>query len=266
MVKHSLAVVGFTLVPDGSFYSVGQQGGDHGIVHVCGRSAPRLTLRKLIQFVSMACLECGYGLEAFRRSPRLDACAAPVGTDQPDGHFDFLMEVASKEITDCGEVRHGGGAADLPSAGLNVVLRRKAQFVRHLDVPDERMLGVGDFLLGIGGSRNGPFHVRLSRAKPDLTDEYIAQRDFVGTLDHEVGSFCIGFGCGELDLPFAILAGFGGNLGIVEGDGDFLTGIGPTPDGEGFALLEHHVAAENGGQLDRGRGNGSDCEKGQAGT
>ena len=266
MVKHSLAVVGFTLVPDGSFYSVGQQGGDHGIVHVRGCSASGLALGKLIQFVGMACLERGHGLEAFRRGPWLDACATPVRTDQSDGHFDFLMEVASKEITDRGEVRHGGGAADLPSAGLHVVLRRKAQFVRHLYVPDERMLGVCDLLLGIGGPRDGPLHVRLTRAKPDLADEDIGQLDFVGTLDHEISSLCIGFRGGQIDLPFAVLACFGGNLGIVEGDGDFLAGIGPTPDGNRFPLLENHVAAEDGGQLDCGRGNGSDCEKGQAGT
>ena len=265
MIEHAFPVVGFPLVPKGSLDGIGEQGGDHGIVHVGGRCPSRLAPGKLIQLVGEALPERGNGLEAFRRGPGLDAGASPIRSDQADGRLDFLLEMTREVVAYGGEVRHGGRAAYLPAPGWHVVLRGEAQFARNLDVTDQGVLPVGDFLLRIARAGHGPFHVGLPRAKPDLAHQDVFQLDLVGALDGQVASLGIGLHGGKIDPPLAVLAGLGRNGFSVKGNGDFLAFVGPAPDGDGFALLENHMVAENRGQLDFGGGKEGGGEERQAG-
>ena len=67
-------------------------------------------------------LQIRNSFKADRRSPRLDACPAPVCPNQSDGHFKFLLKFAPEEVAGRSEARDGLRRADLPLAA-DLVLR-----------------------------------------------------------------------------------------------------------------------------------------------
>ena len=54
---------------------------------------------------------------------------------------------------------------------------------RDIEEANLGVVGPGNFLLGVGTLGNFPFHVGLSRANPDLANQYIFQFDLLAPLD-----------------------------------------------------------------------------------
>lgn len=136
----------------------------------------------------MDILECGDGGKALGSSPWFDAGAAPVGSDQADGHVEFAHEVAGKIVSDSRKRPGGVGRSDLPAIAGHIVLRMLGWLAGNFDVANARVLGVGYFLFGISGFFYCPFHVRLTRAEPDFADEDVFVGDGIFAADFEIGS------------------------------------------------------------------------------
>ena len=192
-------------------------------------------------------LEGGHDGEALGRRPGLDAGAAPGGVDQPEGHLEFAMQVAAKEVERGGESRHGPGRADLPFGLHDVRLRRAGRRARHRVQPDIRVVGGGGLLLRTDAPGNGHLHVRLPRADPDFAHGDVGVGEGVLLAPHRQRQAGAHFHGGQIDAPFALGGGGGGGLLLAEGDGDLLIRARPTPHGQLAALLEHHVRPEDGG-------------------
>ena len=98
--------------------------------------------------------------EALGRRPGLDARAAPGGVNQPHGHSQLLVQLAPEVIGARGKPApaafgHGLRRAHLPGP-FDVALRLRLPALGHLQQPDARVIGGGDFLLAHRGPRRCP--------------------------------------------------------------------------------------------------------------
>ena len=123
----------------------------------------------------------------------------------------------------------------------------------NLDVPDERMLAVGDFLLGIRRTGNRPFHVGLTGAQPDLAHKDILQNSFPALTGYrQFASHEAFLHSRQLGRPLPFRADFDGNFLAAEIDLHFFAGVTPTPEDYFLARLQHHVVAEQVGEAKLG--------------
>ncbi len=195
-------------------------------------------------------------IEGDAAGPGLDAGAAPGGVDESDGDFEGAVEVAAKVVGDGGELPCRGGRGGRPGA-LAIGLGRHGGGALQAEHANLGEVGGGDLLLGVGGLLDGPLHVGLAGADPDLANEDVLHGgDARGTADLEFGGDDAGGERVELDLPAAV--GIGGGLLLLgpHGDGDVLIWIGGAPDGNGLALLKDHVVGKDRRELDGGVGEG----------
>ena len=198
----------------------------------------------------------GVGFEEVAADPGFGSAAAPGVVDESDGDVEHLVEDATVEEADGAEVADSCRGAGLPGA-FEVVLGFLGADLRDGDEADVGEFGRGDFEVGVPGGTDGPLHVGLAGAEPDFADEHVGEIAGGGALDGDFGGLGVRGDGVESNGPFAIGTGFG-SLGLA-GEGDCHLGAWgiPAPDGVGVLLLEHHVVANDGGQLEFGlRGEG----------
>ena len=111
---------------------------------------------------------------------------------------------------------------------------------------------------------DGPLHVRLAGADPDLADEHVGEGDGVVALDgyRERAARFLGR---QFDGPFAVVVG-NARRGITgaQCDRDLLAHVGPAPHGNRLLALENHVVAEDVRHTDIGGAGRRHAERGQA--
>ena len=153
VVEHPFPVVALALIPERAPDAVRVDRRNHAVMQRERRlviDGPVVTfLRKRIEFVSVILLEFWYRLETARCGPRFDAGAAPVAAEEPNRHTNFALKMARKKVPNGGEVAHRLRAANQPTVGGDISLFLVARPVRNLDVTNQRMLGISDFLVGI---------------------------------------------------------------------------------------------------------------------
>lgn len=193
----------------------------------------------------------GVGFEEVAADPGFGSAATPGVVDEADGDVEHLVEDATVEEAHGAEVADGGRGAGLPGA-FEVVLGFLGADLRDGDEADVGEFGRGDFEVGVPGGTDGPLHVGLAGAEPDFADEHVGEIAGGGTLDGDFGRLGVRGDGVEGDSPFAIGTGFR-SLGLAgEGNFDFGARGIPAPDGIGVLLLEHHVVANDGGELQFG--------------
>ena len=133
------------------------------------------------------------------------------------------MDVAREEVCDAREFGCRVGGHDPPLAA-NVLERQVGGGLVHLEVPDAGVFRVPDFLLGIVRTLEGPDHVRLSGADPDLAEVDVLNPDFVVPLDfeHVRAARLRGF---QVRFPRADVRGGELNPLTAEGDGNLLVRV-----------------------------------------
>ena len=160
-----------------------------------------------------------YGRNAARAGPGFGGGATPSGLDEADWDTDFSAEMFTEVVADCGEATPASfgdvfGGADCPGALVDIGWFQRGDLGAH----EESDLAVGcggDLLLGVFRHADSHFHVGLSGADPDVSDEDIVECDAVEAFDGEfVGA--AGFGWFDFGEPFAGGVGSGG--GRVAGD------------------------------------------------
>ena len=206
--------------------------------------------------------EMGVGFEEVTADPGFGSAAAPGVVDESDGDVEHLMEDAAVEEADGAEVADSCWGAGLPGA-FEVGLGFLGADLRDGDEADVGEFCGGDFEVGVPGGADGPLHVGLAGAEPDFADEDVGEVAGGGALDGDFGGLGAGGDGVKGDGPFAIGTGFG-SLGLA-GEGDCHIGAWgiPAPDGVGVLLLEHHVVANDGGELEFGlRGEGEAKDEG----
>ena len=186
--------------------------------------------------------------------PRLGGGSAPSVVDQADRHIENVVQIAAVNVADGAEVFDVGGIGDLPLA-LEIGLQILRADLRDGNNAKMRTTGAGAFEVAGVGLPDGPLHVGLAGAHPDLTDEDVF--DFTASRAGNDGEGLRGFVgglSGEFDGPAPVGAGSGG-IGLTgERDGDGGAGGIPTPDRVGQLLLQDHVIAKDGGELEFGPG------------
>ena len=85
------------------------------------------------------------------------------------------------------------------------------------------MAGGSNFLGGVFCCSDIPFHIGLTRTKPDLSDQDVLQFNLVFSFDSERQAFAIGFSGRKFDLPIALVVGFRRGSGSVKVNRNFLT-------------------------------------------
>ena len=102
--------------------------------------------------------------EANRGRPGFDLSATPVGAEQADGDATLFVQFTAVIITDGTEVGNGLRITWLPGGG-NAEFFLWAigdEVALHVKDPNQRVVGLGNFLLWVVRLLDGPFHVRLS--------------------------------------------------------------------------------------------------------
>ena len=111
------------------------------------------------------------------------------------------------------------------------------------------------FKIGVIGTVDGPLHIGLTRADPDLTHEDIGE--FERILAQHLED--VGAACGEgikFDLPLTNRFGSGGMALAGDPDCDDLALVGPTPDRVGLIPLQYHVITKQCWHADIGSAEG----------
>lgn len=126
-------------------------------------------------------------------------------------------------------------------------------------------MGGGGLEEGVVGEADGPLHVGLAGAEPDIADDDVAEGDGVGAVHDEVGRVGLDGHRGEVDAPVAVAVGLGGEGLAAEGDGDLLAAAGGAPDRDDGLALEDGVVGEDGGELHLGAERGGEGEGGAEG-
>ena len=93
--------VGFALIPERAANGEAGHWRDHRVIQ---HHRPRVGgLVRSRRGCECQVIEPGHGFKSDRWRPRLDAGAAPVGTDQADGHVQFLLDLTREKIADGGK-------------------------------------------------------------------------------------------------------------------------------------------------------------------
>ena len=199
--------------------------------------------------------EVGVELERGGAGPGFDRRAAVVAVDEPDGHVQAFVQVATEEVAHGGEGADGFGRADLPRHAVKVGQRSGFVHAGNGDEADLRVVGGGDLGGGVVGPLDPPRHVGLTAAKPDLTDQHVGEADRGVAAAHRDDERVADRERGKFGGPVAVGVGRGGGGLVAGGDGDFGPRLGPAPHGQGDVALQDHVVAEQGGDAQRcGRG------------
>ncbi len=114
----------------------------------------------------------------------------------------------------------------------------------HLEMSD---LGIGrqrHLSLRIHRIRHYPFHVGLTRADPDISDQNVLDEQALCPGSDRHTERAAGRACGQLDLPTPVACGSTGNRRPTEGDRDLRCGLGSTPDRHRNISLQHHAIAD----------------------
>ena len=193
--------------------------------------------------------------------PGFGGGAAPGVVDQADRHIENFVKVAAEEKSDGTEPGNVGFVCRLPLA-LEVSLELLSSHSRNGDEPEVRMVGSECFHLVLPVARDRHSHVRLSRAHPDFSDQHILDDLFRSSCDGERAGFKAGVERVEFHGPFAVVTGRRLFRLVTQGDGHFSSRIVPSPDRVCLLLLEDHVVANDGGDLQLGKtGEGKTEEK-----
>ena len=117
--------------------------------------------------------------QPFRRSPRLDPGAAPVGVHEADRHPGLLENLSGKIETRRRESRDRRRRTHLPRrVSHSVGLRSVGLGSPNLDVPDFGKVR-GLHVIGRRNLPHCPLHVRLPAADPDVAHDDVLQSDAV---------------------------------------------------------------------------------------
>ena len=95
--------------------------------------------------------------------------------------FEIVREFPSEEIRRRGKPANGLAAANGPFPTA-IVLNLWGRVGGRLKMTNQGEVGGGLLFVEVSGPRYLHRHVRLAGAKPNLTDEHIAQRDFASAL------------------------------------------------------------------------------------
>ncbi len=157
------------------------------------------------------------------------------------------MQIAAEEIRHRRETGHGLGTAFHPTA-LCVLKRLVGHLLLDGEQPDHRIAGLGDLLLGVGRLLYRPRHVGLAGADPHVPEHHIAQRDGILPGDSHLQRTAV-FGALQPNdpLPFGVRGG--GYLSTAQRECHTLPRVSDAPDRRLGAALEHHVVAEQRGQM-----------------
>ena len=162
------------------------------------------------------------------------------------------MDVTSEKETDGTKGQRGILICAYPFS-LEVVLKLLRADTRYGDEAEVRQMCGEGFDVAVPIALQREAHVGLARAHPDFPDENVGKNAFacaIGNLERL--RVCV---CGdriEFHRPLAISSGGGGFFLIAEGYSDRATRSIPAPDGVGLFLLQHHVVADDGRELDFG--------------
>ena len=189
-------------------------------------------------------LEVGHRVQGPFAGPGLGHGPAPARMDQPDRHAKLTLKLAAEEVADGRESPRGLGRANLPR-GLDDAGGLEGDLLGHAQEADSRIIGRRDLVPAVPGRPEGPLHVRLARADPDVADEDVLDLDRLRAGHREgVGpSRRVGAEPGQ---PFPL--GVRGGLDRLAGQRhlDPLTGLGPAPDGYRRVPLEDDMVGEQG--------------------
>ena len=102
--------------------------------------------------------------EADRGRPWFNSSATPVRAEQADGDATLFVQFTAVIITDGTEVGNGLWITWLPGGGNAefILWAIGDEVALHVKDPNQRVVGLGNFLLWVVRLLDGPFHVRLS--------------------------------------------------------------------------------------------------------
>lgn len=262
-----LVYVRFTLIPQEATDGIPRHRVQHGIVHH-HRAQP--VGRSLDAFFRQ--VDIGIGFQYLAVRPTLDTRPAPRAVDNADRHVQHVAEQFGKEITRGGEIGRGLHRT-WPPFPRNPILgrigRREGYFhvaepVAHTPRTGYDLVGPGDGTVIEPAERH--LHIALPAGEPDFADQYVVEHDPIAAYDrHLLRLITAGRGV-HPRRPTAVGIASHGAFGTPRGfDPHRGPGIGPAPEAALGILLEHHVAADDLGQFDLGRGTpcGGKANKGQ---
>ncbi len=290
-IKLAGSDIGLALIPDRAAQAVGNEGSDHpiekhrGVVLVLHRVGmlrratflagghpfrhrmpvvfERFRVVAIVdEFLPEGIaqrLEGRIARELFTADPRFRRARTIGASDEADRHAEFLLELSPEEVGDRGEIARALRRASLPFA-FDLALRVLVHRPLGLELPELRVLCLGDFLLPVGRSCEVTFlgfgdrevHVRLARAEPHFTDQHVfklAGRSGIH-LQHMRSAGRQG---GEIETELAVGSGGAGDAFAGDAGRYRCSGRGGAPDGIRRVALEHHVAGENPRQPKVGR-------------
>ena len=164
-VKHPVATIRFSLIPNGSAHRIRDVGVDHPIIQRRRRLFGCIFIREVIHFRH----DIGqrvHIVKPFRRGPRLDFGAPQGAPQQTDRNTEFLLQLYRKIVGHCGTVGGCDGRADLPRR-RNGFLRGGGINMRRIVNPDQRIISPG--------FPKVPIHIGLPGAKPHFPHENIGK-------------------------------------------------------------------------------------------
>ncbi len=209
--------------------------------------------------------------------PRLRPGAPPGGDHQPDGDVETVLQLAGEEV------RHGAAAEGVavrggPPARVAVLRGALGDRLGNVEeahprpVPARGALADRGAPLCVGQDQvQGPLHVRLAGAEPDLSDQHVLDGEGLRSrrdLDPERTARRRGL---ELRSPLPVITRAGRHrlrVGPGPAEADLLAGVSPTPEGRRRLALEDHAVGEDCREPEvcgRGEGRGRDEEEGGEG-
>ena len=158
----------------------------------------------------------------------------------------------------------------IPATGY-IIHRSKLRITLHRKKPDLRItatqyIHIGVFHRLILKSFHRHLHIALPAGEPDFADQYVVEYDPLAACDRYLLRLITAGRGVHPRRPTAVGIASHGAFGTPRGlDPHRGTGIGPAPEAALGILLEHHVAADDLGQFDLGRGTpcGGKANKGQ---
>ncbi len=160
------------------------------------------------------------------------------------------MQLASKEVSDRGEVSDGFRSTDLPLAVRVSQDRLLSPHLRKVDHAQLRELRSQLFEIGIVGSVHAPLHVGLTGADPDFANKNILKCLCFIRRNRQCLRRAIGHHFRQTDDELSIRIGLSGDGLSRHFHGDIVARLRPAPDLNGHLLLDNHVVAEDVGHFE----------------
>ncbi|MFA0752920.1 MAG: hypothetical protein IMHGJWDQ_000684 [Candidatus Fervidibacter sp.] len=105
--------------------------------------------------------------KGFSVRPRFCGRAAPIGSDQANGHIQPLVNFSPEKVAHCRKLANGGGTTYFPPT-FTIAQWSQGEIFLHDEEADLREVRRSDFLWRILSGSNWPLHVGLTRANPYL--------------------------------------------------------------------------------------------------